>query len=108
MFECLDSVITAVGLARHLSIMAIAVIVSVLIMLFAARAIGEFVDTHPTIKMLALSFLIMVGFTLIAEGFDVHVPKGYNQTQISNRLVNSIFSEPIEQAVSEFYFQIIF
>ena len=73
----LDSVITAVGLARHLSIMAIAIIISVLIMLFAARAIGEFVDTHPTIKMLALSFLIMVGFTLIAEGFDVHVPKGY-------------------------------
>lgn len=73
----LDSVITAVGLASHLSIMAIAIVVSVLIMLFAAAAIGRFVDTHPTIKMLALSFLIMVGFTLIAEGFDVHVPKGY-------------------------------
>ena len=73
----LDSVITAVGLARHLSIMAIAIVVSVLIMLVAARAIGSFVDAHPTIKMLALSFLIMVGFTLIAEGFDVHVPKGY-------------------------------
>jgi predicted tellurium resistance membrane protein TerC len=73
----LDSVITAVGLAKHFSIMAIAIIVSVMIMLFAARAIGTFVDNHPTIKMLALSFLIMVGFTLIAEGFDVHVPKGY-------------------------------
>jgi predicted tellurium resistance membrane protein TerC len=57
--------------------MAIAIIVSVIIMLFAAKAIGDFVDSHPTIKMLALSFLIMVGFTLIAEGFDVHVPKGY-------------------------------
>jgi predicted tellurium resistance membrane protein TerC len=73
----LDSVITAVGLAKHFSIMAIAIIVSVIIMLFAAKAIGDFVDNHPTIKMLALSFLIMVGFTLIAEGFDVHVPKGY-------------------------------
>ena len=73
----LDSVITAIGLAKHISIMAIAIIVSVIIMLFAAKAISTFVDNHPTIKMLALSFLIMVGFTLIAEGFDVHVPKGY-------------------------------
>ncbi|MBU0484029.1 MAG: TerC family protein [Proteobacteria bacterium] len=73
----LDSVITAVGLARHISIMAIAIVISVMIMLFAAKSIGDFVDSHPTIKMLALSFLIMVGFTLIAEGFDVHVPKGY-------------------------------
>ncbi len=73
----LDSVITAVGLAKHISIMAIAIIVSVMVMLFAAKTIGDFVDSHPTIKMLALSFLIMVGFTLIAEGFDVHVPKGY-------------------------------
>jgi len=73
----LDSVITAVGLAKHISIMAIAIIISVMIMLFAAKAISNFVDNHPTIKMLALSFLIMVGFTLIAEGFDVHVPKGY-------------------------------
>lgn len=73
----LDSVITAVGLADHLSIMAIAIIIAVAIMLFAAKPIGDFVDTHPTVKMLALSFLIMVGVTLIVEGFDVHVPKGY-------------------------------
>lgn len=73
----LDSVITAVGLSQHISIMAIAIITSVLIMLVAAQSIGDFVDEHPTIKILALSFLIMVGFTLIAEGFDVHVPKGY-------------------------------
>jgi predicted tellurium resistance membrane protein TerC len=70
-------VITAVGLAKHISIMAIAIVVSVLIMLIAAEAIGNFVDAHPTIKMLALSFLIMVGFTLVIEGFGVHVPKGY-------------------------------
>ncbi|MEE4241748.1 MAG: TerC family protein [Desulfopila sp.] len=73
----LDSVITAVGLVSHLSIMVIAIVISVGVMLFAARPIGQFVDSNPTIKMLALSFLLLIGFTLIAEGFDVHVPKGY-------------------------------
>ena len=73
----LDSVITAVGLAKHISIMAVAIILAVAVMLIAAKSIGDFVDTHPTIKILALSFLILVGVTLIVEGFDVHVPKGY-------------------------------
>lgn len=73
----LDSVITAVGLAQHISIMALAIIVAVGIMLFASKPISTFVDNHPTIKILALSFLILVGVTLMAEGFDVHVPKGY-------------------------------
>lgn len=73
----LDSVITAVGLVDHLAIMVIAIVASVIVMLFAAKPIGDFVDGNPTIKMLALSFLILVGFTLIAEGFDVHIPKGY-------------------------------
>ena len=73
----LDSVITAVGLVQQVSIMAIAIILAVGVMLFAARPIGEFVDEHPTIKILALSFLILVGVTLIVEGFDVHVPRGY-------------------------------
>ncbi len=73
----LDSVITAVGLVDDISVMATAIIAAVLVMLFAARSIGEFVDTHPTIKILALSFLILVGVTLMVEGFDVHVPKGY-------------------------------
>lgn len=73
----LDSVITAVGLVEHLSIMVIAIVISVAVMLFSARPIGIFVDENPTIKMLALSFLLLIGFTLIAEGFDVHVPKGY-------------------------------
>ena len=73
----LDSVITAVGLVEHVSIMAIAIIIAVGIMLLAAKPIGDFVDRHPTIKILALSFLILVGVTLIVEGFDVHVPKGY-------------------------------
>jgi predicted tellurium resistance membrane protein TerC len=73
----LDSVITAVGLVEHVSIMAIAIIIAVGIMLMAAKPVGDFVDHHPTIKILALSFLILVGVTLIVEGFDVHVPKGY-------------------------------
>ncbi len=73
----LDSVITAVGLVQHISIMAIAIIVAVVVMLVAAKPIGDFVDRHPTVKMLALAFLILVGVTLMAEGFEVHVPKGY-------------------------------
>ncbi len=73
----LDSVITAVGLVEDISIMATAIVLAVLVMLVAAKPIGDFVDRHPTVKMLALSFLIMVGLTLIVEGFDVHVPKGY-------------------------------
>lgn len=73
----LDSVITAVGLAKEISIMAIAIICAVGIMLFAAKPISLFVDSHPTIKILALSFLILVGVTLIGDGFDMHVPKGY-------------------------------
>jgi predicted tellurium resistance membrane protein TerC len=73
----LDSVITAVGLVEQVSIMAIAIILAVVVMLAAAKPIGDFVDDHPTIKMLALSFLILVGVTLMVEGFEVHVPKGY-------------------------------
>lgn len=73
----LDSVITAVGLADHVPVMAIAIIIAVLVMLLASKAIGEFVDRNPTIKILALSFLIMVGMALIGEGLEFHVPKGY-------------------------------
>ena len=73
----LDSVITAVGLADHVGVMIIAIILDVAVMMFAAGAIGRFVDEHPTIKMLALSFLVLIGVALIAEGVDVHIPKGY-------------------------------
>ncbi|WP_039915220.1 TerC family protein [Cellvibrio mixtus] len=73
----LDSVITAVGLVSQVPIMALAIVIAVGVMLFAAKPIGDFVDSHPTIKILALSFLVIVGFTLLVEGFDVHVPKGY-------------------------------
>ena len=73
----LDSVITAVGMANQLWIMSSAVIIAVLIMLFAVGPISYFVNKYPTIKMLALSFLLLVGMALLAEGFDVHMPKGY-------------------------------
>jgi len=73
----LDSVITAVGMADDVAVMIIAIMLAVGVMMFSARPIGEFVDRHPTIKMLALSFLILVGFALMAEGLDLHVPKGY-------------------------------
>ena len=73
----LDSVITAVGMADHVPVMVIAIVIAVLVMLFAAKPIGEFVDKHPTLKMLALSFLILVGVSLIGEGLSLHIPKGY-------------------------------
>jgi predicted tellurium resistance membrane protein TerC len=73
----LDSVITAVGLVNQVPVMVIAIVLAVIVMMFAARPIGEFVDAHPTVKMLALSFLILVGVALIGEGFDLHIPKGY-------------------------------
>ena len=73
----LDSVITAVGMADHVAIMVIAIVIAIGVMMFSARAIGDFVDRHPTVKMLALSFLILIGFALIAEGWHYHIPKGY-------------------------------
>jgi predicted tellurium resistance membrane protein TerC len=73
----LDSVITAVGMAKDLEVMIAAVIIAVLIMLVSAGSIGGFVNRHPTVKMLALSFLLLIGTSLIAEGLDFHIPKGY-------------------------------
>jgi predicted tellurium resistance membrane protein TerC len=73
----LDSVITAVGMANTLWVMATAIIIAVVIMLVASRPLAEFVERHPTVKMLALSFLLLIGMTLIADGAGFHVPKGY-------------------------------
>ncbi len=73
----LDSVITAVGMVDHVSIMILAVIVAVGVMLVSAGPISEFVERHPTVKMLALSFLLLIGVSLIGEGLDQHIPKGY-------------------------------
>ena len=73
----LDSVITAVGMAEHVPVMVLAIVIAVGVMMFSAKPIGDFVDRHPSIKMLALSFLILVGVALIGEGLEMHIPKGY-------------------------------
>ena len=73
----LDSVITAVGMADHIEVMIAAVIIAVLVMMLSAGGISDFVNNHPTVKMLALSFLLLIGVSLLAEGFDQHIPKGY-------------------------------
>jgi predicted tellurium resistance membrane protein TerC len=73
----LDSVITAVGMAKHIEVMVAAVVISVAIMLVASGPISRFVDQHPTVKILALSFLLLIGTSLVAESFDQHIPKGY-------------------------------
>jgi predicted tellurium resistance membrane protein TerC len=73
----LDSVITAVGMADELMVMVLAIVIAILVMMVSAKAIGDFVDQHPTVKMLALSFLVLIGIALVAEGIDMHIPKGY-------------------------------
>jgi predicted tellurium resistance membrane protein TerC len=73
----LDSVITAVGMADEIWVMVAAVIIAVIVMMFSASAISNFVNNHPTVKMLALSFLLLIGVSLLAEGFEQHIPKGY-------------------------------
>ncbi len=73
----LDSVITAIGLANQIGVMVAAIVIAVMVMMFSVGPISHFVDTHPTIKILALSFLLLVGFALIGEGFALHIPKGY-------------------------------
>ncbi|HRV94105.1 MAG TPA: TerC family protein [Anaerolineae bacterium] len=73
----LDSVITAVGMVDHLPVMIAAVVIAVGVMLIAAGTVSNFVEAHPTVKMLALSFLLLIGFSLVAEGLEFHIPKGY-------------------------------
>jgi predicted tellurium resistance membrane protein TerC len=73
----LDSIITAVGLAQHLPVMVAAVVIAMIVMLVAAGPVGDFVNRHPTVKMLALSFLLLVGVALIADGLHFHIPRGY-------------------------------
>lgn len=73
----LDSVITAVGLSQHVPVMVAAIVIAVGVMMFAAKPIGDFVDAHPSIKILALAFLVMIGMILIVDGLGYHVPKGY-------------------------------
>ena len=73
----LDSVITAVGMVDQVPIMITAIVLAILFMMFSAKAVSDFIDRHPTVKMLALSFLLMVGVALVAEGLDFHLPRGY-------------------------------
>ena len=73
----LDSVFTAIGLARDLTVMVAAIVVAILVMMLVSRALGAFIHRHPTIKMLALAFLLLIGFALIAEGLHLQIPKGY-------------------------------
>jgi predicted tellurium resistance membrane protein TerC len=91
----LDSVITAVGMAQHVGVMVAAVVIAVVVMMVSATPISEFVDRHPTVKMLALSFLLLIGVSLVAEGFDQHIPKGY----IYFAMAFSVFVEMINLRV---------
>jgi predicted tellurium resistance membrane protein TerC len=83
----IDSVITAVGMAEDVEVMIIAVTIAIVIMMVSAEAISSFVEAHPTVKMLALSFLLLIGVTLVAEGFGQHIPKGYIYSAMAFSLI---------------------
>lgn len=88
----LDSVITAIGLVKEIPIMIAAIVAAMLIMLFLAKIISEFVDNNPTVKILALSFLILIGLTLVAESLDFHIPKGYIYFAMAYSLLVEMFN----------------
>ncbi|EAJ0335148.1 TerC family protein [Campylobacter lari] len=88
----LDSVITAVGIAQDIEIMIIAVIVAVLVMLFASKPIADFVEKYPSIKILALAFLVMIGFVLVCESFDIHIDKAYIYIAMAFSLIVEILN----------------
>jgi predicted tellurium resistance membrane protein TerC len=91
----IDSVVTAIGLAKQLSIMVAAIVIAVIVMIFLAGRISSFVDNHPTIKMLALSFLLLIGISLVGEGLALHIPKGY----IYFAMAFSIFVEVLNMKI---------
>lgn len=88
----LDSVITAVGMARDVRVMIAAIVLAVLVMMLFAGKVSHFIDRHPTIKVLALSFLTLIGMALVAEGFDFHIPKGYLYFSIAFSVVVEMFN----------------
>lgn len=100
----LDSVITAIGMANEIAVMITAVVIAVIIMLFSSGSISKFVNEHPTIKILALSFLLLIGFTLVIEGLEFHVPKGYVYfamgfsvfVELINMRVRKVSKEPVQ------------
>ena len=93
----IDSVITAVGMAREIGVMVLAIVIAVAIMMFAVNGVSRFIERHPTVKMLALSFLLLIGVTLVAEGFAVHIPKGY----VYFAMAFSLFVEFLNHRVRE-------
>ena len=97
----LDSVITAVGLVQQVSIMVLAIVVAVLVMMVAAKPISDFIDTHPTVKMLALSFLIVVGVALIGEGFEFHIPRGYIYVAMAFSVVVEMLNIQVRKRTAE-------
>ncbi|HKY08561.1 MAG TPA: TerC family protein [Candidatus Binatia bacterium] len=97
----LDSVITAVGMVNEIGIMVAAVVVAVIVMIAFAGAIGRFVERHPTVKMLALSFLLLIGMTLIAEGFDQHISKGYIYSAMAFSVFVEILNLRVKKASAE-------
>ncbi len=97
----LDSVITAVGLAKDIEVMILAIVIAVGVMMVSAKALGDFVDSHPTIKMLALSFLILVGVSLIGEGFQMHIPKGYIYFSMTFSIVVELLNIKIRKNAKE-------
>lgn len=97
----LDSVITAVGMAKHLEVMIAAVILAMIVMLIFVNQISDFVDRHPTIKMLALSFLMLIGAMLVAEGFDHHIPKGYIYFAMAFAVVVEMLNLKLRKKISK-------
>ena len=97
----LDSVITAIGMARHVEIMALAIVIAVIVMMLSVNGVSRFVETHPTIKMLALSFLILIGVSLVGEGLDFHIPKGY----IYFAMAFSVFVEFLNHRIRQKYYR---
>jgi predicted tellurium resistance membrane protein TerC len=97
----LDSVITAVGMSGDLGVMALAVIIAVIMMMFASKPIAEFVERHPTVKMLALAFLVMIGVALVAEGFGREIPKGYIYTAMAFSVLVEMLNIRIRKQAAE-------
>ena len=96
-----DSILTAIGLVNEIVTMILAVIVSMLVMLAAAKTVSDFVNNHPTIKMLALAFLLMIGFMLVVEAFDVHVPKGYIYFAMAFSLIVELLNQRVRKKGSK-------
>lgn len=97
----IDSVLTAVGMADHVEVMIIAVTIAIGIMMLTARSVANFIDDHPTVKMLALSFLLLIGVMLVAEGMGEHIPKGYIYSAIGFALLVEVLNLRVEKVEGE-------